>query len=307
MSTKLVIEKLNPFISIIIPSRDGDRRGNVSRIVSDLKKQTFQDFELIMAIGEKPNGHARNVGVSKAKGDLFLFIDDDAILGSFDMLEIVVKTFKEDENKEIGMVGCSTLLPLDSNPFQKRIAKEIERSVFPVVSVLTETDMAHHLFCAIPSSIWKEICGENAILETGTDMDLRYKIKAKNYKIVVAPNVFAYHPMPETFKQFCKQHFWYGTGTPILRHFWPNELKLDTLKQIVFFALKSVVSFPIRIFKFSRYSPVSFLFFKALAKFLSETGTIIGYFKYRQTLKKLAILYPDASQNPFQEFSFYKR
>ena len=70
MPVEFIIEKDSPKVSIIIPSLDGSREGNVSRLVEDIRKQSFQDYELILVKGESPNGHARNVGVRKAKGEI---------------------------------------------------------------------------------------------------------------------------------------------------------------------------------------------------------------------------------------------
>ena len=69
MPAKLVFSRSDtPQVSIVIPSLDGVRGGNVDRLVGQLKEQTFDSIEIILSIGESPNGHARNVGVVLARG-----------------------------------------------------------------------------------------------------------------------------------------------------------------------------------------------------------------------------------------------
>jgi glycosyltransferase involved in cell wall biosynthesis len=287
MSIKIVQTKDNPKVSIIIPSRDGDRRGNVARLLSDINKQDFQDFEIIMAIAESPNGHARNVGVTKAKGEYFLFIDDDAILGSYDMITKTLQSFEDEKDQKPGMIGCATLIPPDSNWFQRWVAKEEERSEFPPVSEFTKTDMAHHLFCMLPAKVWFEIGQESDVLETGTDMDLRNKLKKYGYTIGVSKDIFAYHPMPDNFIKFTKQNFWYGVGMPIMRYFWPEENIIISSASAYKWAIKSLLTFPIRVFKFDRNSKLEFKPLRAYAKVVRDIGYSRGYFKYRDFIKSL--------------------
>lgn len=287
MSIKILQTKENPIVSIIIPSRDGDRRGNVARLIADLNKQDFQNFEIIMAIGESPNGHARNVGVTKAKGEYFLFIDDDAILGSFDMISKTLKAFEEEKDKNPGMIGCATLIPKDSNWFQRWVAREEERSEFPPVEKFTETDMAHHLFCMLPAKVWFKIGQESDVLETGTDMDLRNKLKKYGYLIGVAADVFAYHPMPDNFMKFTKQNFWYGVGMPIMRHFWPEDNIITSTVCAYKWAVKSMLTFPIRVFKFNNNSSFDFKPLRAYGKVVRDIGYSRGYFKYKRFIESL--------------------
>ncbi|RAP35869.1 hypothetical protein DID80_05840 [Candidatus Marinamargulisbacteria bacterium SCGC AAA071-K20] len=299
MPIKIIQTKDNPYISIIIPSRDGDRSGNVKKIIDDLNKQTFTDFEIIIAIAKRPNGHARNVGVTKAKGQLFLFIDDDALLGSSDMLEKTIAVFNNDTKKEIGLVGSATLLPPDSNKFQKWQAREIDRSEFFPVTELTESDMAHHLFVATRAETWHAIDGENSNLETGTDMDLRNKIKERGLKIVIAPTIFAYHPLAKDLKSFLKQNFWYGSGIPILRFYWPEQHQISSKMQACKWGLKYTLLYPLLIFKYNRSAPWSFNILKATGKLFREIGYSFGYFKYVNFLKEL----PKKKQMPAQNKS----
>lgn len=214
MSTRIVLSKANPKVSVIIPSLDGYRNGNVAKLVSQIKNQTFKDIEIILVIGESPDGHARNVGVEKAKGFFFVFIDDDAILGDNRVIENLIKTFSVDDR--IGMAGASTLVPEDSNWFQRWLAREEPRAIYPIVDKITETkEGATHLCCAFPRKVYEELGGESDILITGSDLDMRHRIRKAGYKTVLAPNCWAYHPLPSNLAQAVKSWWWYGTGAHI--------------------------------------------------------------------------------------------
>jgi len=229
MPTRTVLSKANPKVSVIIPSLDGYRNGNVGKLVNQIKNQTFKDIEIILVIGEMPNGHARNVGVEKAKGDLFVFMDDDAILGDNRVIENLIKTFSIDDR--IGMVGASTLVPEDSNWFQRWLAKEEPRATYARVDKVTETkEGATHLCCAFPQRVYERVGGESDILITGTDLDMRHRIRKAGYKIVLASNCWVYHPLPSNLVQAVKNWWWYGTGSHIFAVTNPDMAKVRNFR-----------------------------------------------------------------------------
>ena len=186
-----------PEVSIVIPSSDGDREGNVEVLVQQLKDQSLKSIEVILSIGESPNGHARNVGVEIARGKWLVFIDDDVTLGDERVLENIIKPLKE--NPKIGMTGPSQLVPPESNFFQRWCARQIPRSFSPVVDELTDSDMVSHMCLAIPTDLFLQVGQENDTLLAGTDPDLRFRVRQTGYRIVVVPQTWAYHPAPDRF------------------------------------------------------------------------------------------------------------
>ncbi len=128
-----------PKASVIIPSLDGYRDGNVPRLISQLENQTFRDLEVILIKGVRPNGNARNAGAKKAIGEILISIDDDVTLGHEKVIENLVRHLESDDT--IGLLGISKLIPKDSNRFQRRCAKEIPRSTSPIYDELTEGDL----------------------------------------------------------------------------------------------------------------------------------------------------------------------
>ena len=103
-----------PLLSVVIPSLDGRRNGNLERLIQDLESQTEQDFEILIPVGFKPNGHARNQGVRAAKGQYVVLIDDDVRLGHYRVLEQLVAPFSQ--VPRIGMTGPRNCCPRTLRP-----------------------------------------------------------------------------------------------------------------------------------------------------------------------------------------------
>jgi len=198
-------------VSVIIPSLDGQRDGNVARLISGLKNQTYKNLEIIVVEGVRPNGKARNAGAVRAKGEILISIDDDVTIGHNEVIENLVKHLESDEN--LGLIGISKLVPEDSNWFQRRCAKEIPRSTSPIYDELTEGDLVDHTCIAIPRDIYFKVGMENENLIRGTDPDLRHRIRQAGYKVAVIPNSWGYHPMPKTLYKLLKTFFKNGMGS----------------------------------------------------------------------------------------------
>jgi len=214
MSVNVIVPCQTPKVSIIIPSIDGQRAGNVPRLIEQIRAQNLPAYELLLVAGESPNGHARNVGARCATGHLLVFIDDDAILGDTETLANVLRPVEHDPS--VGMSGASTLIPPDSNWFQRWVAAQQHGATYPVVNVATETRHgATHLCCAFRRSTWQELGGENDDLVTGTDLDMRDRVRKAGLKVVLAPRCFAYHPLPPTLRAYLRSVFRYGAGAPL--------------------------------------------------------------------------------------------
>ena len=214
MPVQFIRQKNNPLVSVIIPSLDGHRGGNVSKLIEALNNQTFQDFEILVAADERPNSRARNVGVQSAKGEIVVFFDDDVTLGDDKVIENLIApflpSFRSSVLQTIGITGASTLLPPDANNFQKRCAREFKRVEFPVAYEIVETDMAHHAALAMRKDIYIKVGQENEKLLLGTDPDLIYRVRQAGYKVVVVPHTWVCHPPHLNLRSLLKGVFHRG-------------------------------------------------------------------------------------------------
>ena len=213
-------------ISVIIPSFDGIRGGNVARLQEQLSTQTLKPFEVILSVGVSPNGRARNEGVKKASGDYYVFIDDDVTLGHERIIENLIRPLLED--KTIGMTGPSQLIPPDSNWLQRTAARQIPRSEFPIQHELVDSDMVTHMCLCMPAALFKEVGWENPDIIAGTDPDLRHRVRQAGYRVCVIPDNWAYHPMPETFAKLMRLSYVKGIQSAKVRKSHPDlVLELD--------------------------------------------------------------------------------
>jgi len=207
-----------PLVSVVIPSLDGSRGGNVERLRQQIADQSYPHTEFLIVVGIRPNGRARNVGARRAKGDYLLFIDDDVQLGTDALIERMLAAFSEDP--KIGLVGVSQQVPEGASDFAKRCAGQLERFEAPVVKAVEDTDFASHTCMMIPRSVFLEVGGEHDLLPRGTDPDLRLRLRRAGYRVVLAPNAWAYHPPPDSWAALWRTFFRNGAGSLFVhRHF----------------------------------------------------------------------------------------
>jgi hypothetical protein len=196
---------MNLAVSVIIPSRDGDRGGNVARLQEDLREQTQAVLEVIVVVGRSPCSRAHNEGAEQAQGDLLVFLDDDVRLGHRRVLEYMVEVFLKESR--IGVVGASQIPPLDATPFERRYTGLFPRAVSPIVEGVTDSDMATHAAMAIPRALYMEVGGEPEICWRADDQVLRARVRKRGLRVVLAPRCWVYHPLPGTLSGLVRKRF----------------------------------------------------------------------------------------------------
>lgn len=216
--------KDDPHVSVIIPSYDGFRGGNVPKLLQDLERQSFQDFEILMVKGVSPNGRARNVGVAKAKGKILVFVDDDTRILSKHLIATFVEVLRDES---VGLVGASRRLPECANQFQKLASRELIRAHFPLVDKIVDSDMATHDCMGMRKQVYETVGGESNELLRGTDPDLRYRLHRAGYRVVIAPRSLIAHPLPGSIQQLAKKAFRNGIGSAWVFKHYPH-LAYDT-------------------------------------------------------------------------------
>jgi len=209
-----------PRVSVIIPSLDGSRGGNVPKLLDELSQQTIQPLDMHVVKGVTPNGRARNEGAEQAKGEFLVFLDDDVRLGHEQIIENLIKPLQEDET--IGMTGASITLSPDSSWFQRMSAKQLPRFQFPIMDKIVESDMVTTACCAISKDVFQKLGRFNEKLERGVDPEFRYRVRKSGYKIVLVPNSWFYHPMPQTLWKLIKISFRNGSASAYAKKNYPD-------------------------------------------------------------------------------------
>lgn len=221
-NVQLVSPHSSPLVSLIIPSLDGFRGGNVPKLVDEIRSQSFSQLEIIVVKGVKPNGRARDDGTKFAKGRYFVFIDDDVLTGSKNLIETLIHPFSKIHENKIGMTGASYLLPPDSPAFQKKVAKQIPRVECPIVPSITESDMVCHACLSVPADVYRQVGGENRFLTSGTDPDFKARVRAHGYKIILVPNTWVLMPTYTDLNELCRKSFLVGRNSAWMGRLYPE-------------------------------------------------------------------------------------
>jgi cellulose synthase/poly-beta-1,6-N-acetylglucosamine synthase-like glycosyltransferase len=204
-----------PRVSVVVPSWTGE----VSRLQRSLAEQTFRDVEIEVVRGVSPAARARNVGAARARGDLLLFVDDDAYLGDPRVIERLVDVL--DRDPDVAVVGTSKLAPPDATRFRRAVARQVPRMTYPVVDHDTDSNPPLHGygFCAITTtccvvrrSLFQELGGFDESLATGEDTDFFYRVHQAGGRLVVAARTWVYHDPPGDLRDLLRASFGYGLG-----------------------------------------------------------------------------------------------
>jgi glycosyltransferase involved in cell wall biosynthesis len=219
----------NPKVSIIIPCRKIDfltkkcleeclkldyNNFEILVLPDNLKNETAKKFKnkrvKIIQTGKVKPAFKRNLGMEKARGNFFAFIDSDAYPNK-DWLKNAIKHF---ENKKIGIVGGPNLTPPEAN-FAEQVSGHVLSNfwVSGPASVRYKTTQ-NQFVKELPSCNYisrKEVSQKyKEGLLTAEDSKFCFDVKKKGYEIFYAGDVFVYHHRRDTIKKHIKQMFIYG-------------------------------------------------------------------------------------------------
>ncbi len=205
-----------PRVSVVIPSWSGE----VSRLLASLRAQTYNDYEVIVVRGVSPAGRARNQGVARARGELIVFIDDDAYFGNERVLEKLVTSI--DADPLVGIVGTSKLIPPDATWMQRRIAAEVPRWIYPCLSEDTQSNPPLDRYgftgitttcCILRRSVFENAGGFDEQLTTGPeDTEFFYRVRREGYRFLIPAHCWVYHEPPKSIGALLRKSVRYGLG-----------------------------------------------------------------------------------------------
>lgn len=219
---RVLAEMKRPRVSVIIPTLDASRGGAVPRLIGSIARQTLRDFELCLVKGVSPQGKAINQGVAQTWGDILLILDDDSCLADETVFQRLVDVL--DADASIGMAGASIVVGPNVSAFQRRAAEQFPRFNTPVVDAVTDSDFACHGCCAIPRSVFERVGREREDILRGLDPDLRVRLRAAGYRVVLAPNTRIHHPLPNGWASLLRIFFRNGYGSAYTRKFQPESV-----------------------------------------------------------------------------------
>jgi hypothetical protein len=300
-----------PPIALIIPSLHGD----VEPLLASVRRQTLQPAEIAVVRGVRPNGRARNQGVAQTSAPLLVFVDDDAVLGDEHVLANLVAPLLEDPS--IAVTGASKLLPPGAPWFQRWVAREVPRIEHPLVAQPLETNPDPPSFyceitttcCAMRRAVFEQAGGFDKALLRGVDTEFfvrvrrmtkdegrrtngidgtltqNSKLKTQNYRFILIPNTWVYHPAPATLRALLRKHFLYGMGHAQEVRRDPARARARALKTplhaAAFLLFRSAVLLPNVFLPYSFAAPswrLSFKPLKALTSYVGALGYVFGWY-----------------------------
>lgn len=204
-------------VSVVICSSNPPQK-----LIDEIKAQSYKDFEIILAT-EKGMTNAMNIALSKAKGDIFVRIDDDVSLPPFWLAELV-KPFKD--WRVAGVTGPTFVLTeLRKNRDSIRIAEHpnwilrwmFDNNPFALAKIYKCGSVSYGSNFYLPPYHIEEtfkvdhLEGTNWAMRTHLirfvgafdpkfdgvcewfDTDVEFKIKSFDYDLVYNPNAYLWH------------------------------------------------------------------------------------------------------------------
>lgn len=226
--------------SIIIPLRQISNY--VREAMPYFQKQTYKDFEIIIVseekvkekfektkivvVGQISPAEKRNMGVENAKGEIIVFIDDDAYPEK-DWLERA-KIFFED--KEIIAVGGPSLIPKNATFFQRTSSKVYELSSGKTgirygKGKKKEIDDWPTCNFFVRKKYFRKVGGFDEKYWGGEDTQLCYSL-LKSGKIIYDPETVIYHHPRKKLSQHIRQTFFWGMWRGFFMRLSPQSLQL---------------------------------------------------------------------------------
>jgi GT2 family glycosyltransferase len=279
-----------PRVAVIVPTLTGQ----LDELRRSLAAQSMPPAELEVVVGVRPSGRARNLGVARTSAPFLVFVDDDAVLGSDDLLERLVAPLREDS--AIGVTGTAKLLPPRSSFFQRAAARQVPRLEHPVVTVTLDTTPTRAApgylevtttCCAMRREVFDEAGGFDEAMVRGVDTELFARVRKRGYRFILVPRTWVYHPAPATLRQLLAKHFMYGVGfaQEVERH--PargaGRYLRTPLHAAAYLAFRTLVRVPNVFLPYSRSAPSwrpGCKPLKAMSSYAAALGYVYGWYRH---------------------------
>lgn len=207
-------------LSVIIPTSDADRGGYFLTLLTQISAQDYPHFELIVVRGDPRQGRAINIGVSLAKGQYILTLDDDTSLPDVQTFTKLVAVMEA--HPDIGMAGGNNVIPEDATSFVQSTMRQIPRRSWDPVQRITDSDLTEHPCMIMRRDEFKAVGGENELIPRGLDPYLRQAFRKIGKRIVVVPDVRYHHLPPDSLLKLMRQYYRNGHQAAVVNYHYPH-------------------------------------------------------------------------------------
>lgn len=230
-----VLKSKYPISEVIIV--DDGSKDSTSQVVRDLK------HPLVKLITKENGGKASalNHGLEAATNEFLFCIDADTQLDP-DAIGKLIRHFEDEKvgavagNVQVGNVnGVLTAW----QAVEYRTSQNLDRRAYSLLNCIT----------VVPGAIgmWRK----SAVMEAGAyttdtmaeDMDLTWRIRQNDYKLVTEPEAIAYTEAPETWRALSKQRFRWAYGT--FQCLWKHRRAMGKFGWFGWFALPTLWVFQV--------------------------------------------------------------
>lgn len=259
------VEQSTPFVSVIIPAYNEENV--IGKTIESILKSNYPNLEVIViddgskdqtslavsrkydankkvSLFQKKNGGkalAINLGIRKAKGDIFVAIDADTTV-SPDSIAALTRHFADENIAAVSgnvRVGNKKNLLTSWQHIEYVTGFNLEKRAFATLKCVPVVPGA---FGAWRKQVVEEL-GYFTDDTLAEDTDMTLKVIRQGYKVVVDEKSYAYTEAPETIRDFLKQRFRWTYGT--LQCFWKHKKAVGGRKHksLGFIALPNMLLF----------------------------------------------------------------
>ncbi len=170
-------------------------------------------------------GDSRNFGMTKAKGDYFIFFDSDCVIPSDYFTKV---------NEFLAIHPLDTFGgPDDAADSFSDVQKAINYAMTSVITTggirgkenKLDTYQPRSFNMGVSREVYEAVGGFSDI-HPGEDPDWSYRIMNAGFKIGLIPNAKVWHKRRIDFKKFAKQVYKFGVVRIILMKWYPDKFKL---------------------------------------------------------------------------------
>jgi cellulose synthase/poly-beta-1,6-N-acetylglucosamine synthase-like glycosyltransferase len=274
------------FYSIVIPTFG--RPDEVKNLLESITRQEFKNFEMIIVDGSPDDilhpvitkyeprldlkyfhekglatSESRNLGCSRAKGDMLVFIDSDCIVPP-DYLTRVDSFLKA--HPEVDAYGGPDAANTSFSPLQKAVNYAMT-SFFTTGGIRGRKNhigkfQLRGFNMGVRHDAFIKIGGYSG-MQVAEDIDLSIRLRKAGYISALIPEAFVYHRRRASFYKFYKQLFFHGKGRIDLQVKHGDALKLVHMLPS-FFVLYLIGGFISVLF----LKPLFYLFLASLCLYL---------------------------------------
>ena len=194
----------NKYEIIVVDDHSTDKS---AKIVSDFKKINGNVILLKQPIGKKGPAAARNLGISRAKGEFIASTDADEMMFP-DWLNELIPYFS---NQEVAAVGA---LLVEEHPLDSGLAPKIQSIIIDPhfkPGTVAAGNVVYRKKVLQEAGCFNEFCRFNDL-----DVDLHYRMQEKGFELMPIQKYLGQHKQRHTLRAFYKRMFGFGAAGMII-------------------------------------------------------------------------------------------